>query len=206
MFEHIKKKLERNDFEVFIAQNSAEARELVLKRILPGTKAKKISYGNSLTVKSTGIFEDMMKNPDLEFIEVFPSNASPDEITQLKRDALQSDLFFSGTNAVTEEGQLVNLDSLGNRVAGITFGPKHVVIMVGRNKIVPTLDDAIDRIKGIAAPANARRLKKDTPCAKTGKCDDCNSPDRICNTWTITEKSKPVGRIQIVIIDEDLGL
>jgi L-lactate utilization protein LutB len=147
-----------------------------------------------------------MKDRNLEFIEVTPSDVSPEEKTQLRRDALQSDLFFSGTNAVTEKGQLVNLDSLGNRVAGITFGPKHVVIIVGRNKIVPTLDDAIDRIKCIAAPTNAKRLKKDTPCAKTGKCDDCNSPDRICNTWTITEKSKPVGRIRIVIINEDLGL
>lgn len=206
MFEYIKKNLERNDFEVFIARNSAEARELVLKRILPGTKAKKISYGDSLTVRSTGIFEDIKKDPNLEFIEVFPSDASPEEEAQLRRDALQSELFFSGTNAVTEGGQLVNLDSLGNRVAGITFGPKHVVIMVGRNKIVPSLDDAIDRIKNIAAPANARRKKKNTPCAKTGKCEDCDSSDRICNIWTITEKSKPVGRIRIVIIDEDLGL
>lgn len=206
MFEYIKKNLERNNFEVFITRNSAEARELVLKRILPETKAKIISYGDSLTVRATGIFEDIKKAPNLEFIEVFPSDASLEEEAQLRRDALQSELFFSGTNAVTEEGQLVNLDSLGNRVAGITFGPKHVVIMVGRNKIVPTLDDAIDRIKGIAAPANARRKKKNTPCAKTGKCEDCDSPDRICNIWTITEKSKPVGRIRIVIIDEDLGL
>jgi L-lactate utilization protein LutB len=206
MFENITKNLERNDFEVFIARNSAEARELVLKKILPEVRAKKISYGDSLTVRSTGIFEILTNDPDLEFIEVFPTDASPDEEAQLRRDALQSDLFFSGTNAVTEEGQLVNLDSLGNRVAGITFGPKHVVIMVGRNKIVPTLDDAIDRVKNIAAPANARRKNKNTPCATTGECEDCSSADRICNIWTITEKSKPVGRIRIVIIDEDLGL
>ncbi|MDZ7599242.1 MAG: lactate utilization protein [Desulfobacterales bacterium] len=116
------------------------------------------------------------------------------------------DLFFTGSNAVTEHGQLVNLDMQGNRVAALAFGPKKVVVLVGRNKIVPDIASAMARIKRYAAPANAMRLDKQTPCAKTGRCEDCRSPGRICNTWTITEKSWPTGRVTVILINADLGL
>ena len=104
---------------------------------------------------------------------------------------------------MTETGKLVNLDMYGNRIAAITFGPKHVVILVGRNKIVPDVDEAMFRIKNYAAPINAMRLDKKTPCVKTSYCEE--SSDRICNTWTITEKSFPKGRIKIILINEDMG-
>ena len=94
----------------------------------------------------------------------------------------------------------------GNRVAGITFGPRNVIILAGRNKVVPDLEDAMLRVKNYAAPANAMRLDKKTPCVKTSICEECRSPERICNTWTITEKSFPKGRIKVVLINEDLGL
>ena len=100
----------------------------------------------------------------------------------------------------------MNLDMTGNRVAAITFGPKNVIILVGRNKIVPDDEEASYRIKDYAAPANAMRLDKKTPCVKTSYCEDCKSPDRVCNTWTITEKSFPKGRIKIVLINDVLGL
>jgi len=93
----------------------------------------------------------------------------------------------------------------GNRIAAITFGPKNVVILVGRNKIVPDVKEAMFRIKNYAAPINAMRLDKKTPCVKTSCCEDCKSPDRICNTWTITEKSFPRGRVKVVLINEDMG-
>jgi hypothetical protein len=115
-------------------------------------------------------------------------------------------MFLTGTNAITIKGQLVNLDMIGNRVAGIAFGPKKVIIFVGVNKIVETIDEAMTRIKSIAAPMNAiRHTDLKTPCQKTGKCMECNSPHRICNTWLITEKAYPQGRIKIIIIDEKLG-
>jgi hypothetical protein len=123
-----------------------------------------------------------------------------------RRRSLLVDLFITGTNAVTETGKLVNLDMTGNRVAGITFGPRNVIILAGRNKVVPDIEDAMQRIKNYAAPANAMRLDKKTPCVKTSICEECRSLDRICNTWTITEKSFPKGRIKIVLINEDLGL
>ena len=133
-------------------------------------------------------------------------NISSDVSLERRRQALLTDLFITGTNAVTEYGQLVNLDMIGNRVGAITFGPKSVVVMVGRNKIVPDLEEAMLRIKNTVAPANAMRLDKKTPCAKTSHCVECSSPDRICNTWTITEKSFPKERIKVVLINEDLGL
>jgi hypothetical protein len=122
-----------------------------------------------------------------------------------RRQSLLVDLFITSSNAVTESGQLVNLDMYGNRIGGITFGPKHVIILVGRNKIVGDLKDAIYRVKNYAAPVNAMRLDKKTPCVKTSYCEECKSPDRICNTWTITEKSFPKGRVRVVLINQDLG-
>jgi hypothetical protein len=116
------------------------------------------------------------------------------------------DLYLTGTNAVTEDGQLVNLDMIGNRVAAITFGPRKVVVVVGRNKVVPDLETAMYRIKDYAAPANTMRLDMKTPCVKTSVCADCSSPARICNYWTITEKSFPKHRIAVILINEDLGL
>jgi hypothetical protein len=114
-------------------------------------------------------------------------------------------MFFTGTNALLETGVLVNLDMVGNRVAALTFGPRRVVVLAGRNKIVPDLEAAERRIKEYAAPINAVRLAKRTPCVKTFRCHDCRSPDRICNTWTITEKSFPKARITVVLINQDLG-
>ena len=122
-----------------------------------------------------------------------------------RRQALLVDLFITSTNAVTESGQLVNLDMIGNRIGGITFGPINVIILVGRNKIVADLKEAIFRVKNYVAPANAMRLDKKTPCVKTAYCEECKSPDRICNTWTITEKSFPKGRVKVVLINQDLG-
>ena len=203
--ENLKKSLEENNFEVFLANNSSEAKAIVQKEILPKTGAKSVSWGGSLTFTDTGLYDDIKNNPDLEVLDVYDKNLSDEEKNKLRRRALLVDLFITGTNAVTETGSLVNLDMYGNRVAGITFGPKHVIILVGRNKIVPDLEEAMFRIKNYAAPVNTMRLDKKTPCARTSCCEDCKSPDRICNTWAITEKSFPRGRIKIVLINEDIG-
>ena len=139
-------------------------------------------------------------------IDTLDKTISFDEQMERRRRSLLVDFFITGTNAVTEDGQLVNLDMLGNRVAALTFGPRHVVVLLGRNKIVPSLEEAMFRVKNIAAPANAMRLDKKTPCVKTSYCEECKSPERICNTWTITEKSFPKGRVRVVLINQDLGL
>ncbi|MBU4311449.1 MAG: lactate utilization protein [Candidatus Omnitrophica bacterium] len=203
--EDLKESLEENNFEVFLVNSSSEAKEIVQKEILPKTGAKTVSWGGSLTFTETGLYDDIKNNPDLEVLDVYDKNLSDEEKNELRREALLVDLFITGTNAVTETGNLVNLDMYGNRVAAIAFGPKYVVILVGRNKIVTDLEDAMFRIKNYAAPVNSMRLDKKTPCIKTSFCEECKSPDRICNTWTITEKSFPKGRIKIVLINEDLG-
>ncbi|MFC1896258.1 lactate utilization protein [Thermodesulfobacteriota bacterium] len=204
--DQVKKALEGNGFEVFIAENGEEARDQVLEKILPATNPKIISWGGSQTFIATGLFDSLKSRTDMKVLDTFDASASAEEVLERRRRALLVDLFLTGTNAVTESGMLVNLDMVGNRVAAITFGPRHVVILAGRNKIVPDLEEAVARIKDYAAPANAMRLDKKTPCAATSHCEDCGSPERICNSWTITEKSFPKGRIRIVLINEELGL
>ncbi|MFH1350631.1 MAG: lactate utilization protein [Pseudomonadota bacterium] len=159
-----------------------------------------------MTVLATGICDELKADPNLEILDTYDRKTPQEQFVELRRKALHVDLFFSSTNAVTELGQLVNLDMIGNRVSAITFGPKHVVIFVGRNKIVSDLDEAMYRIKNYVAPTNAMRLNMKTPCVETSYCEDCKSPNRICNTWGITEKSFPKGRVKIVLINEDLGL
>lgn len=201
----VKKALEANNFEAFVAETAPKARQIVEEGILPKIKAKSVSWGGSMTFMATGLYDAMRKDRKLKVLDVFDKNKPREEVAEMRRRALLVDLFITGTNAVTETGKLVNLDMYGNRVGAITFGPKHVVILVGRNKIVPDVDEAMWRIKDYAAPVNAMRLDKKTPCVKTSCCEDCRSPDRICNTWTITEKSYPKKRIKVVLINRDLG-
>jgi L-lactate utilization protein LutB len=202
----VKKALEDNNFEVFVADNAADASKIVQEEILPKIGAKTVSWGGSMTFMATGLYNSIKDNPNLEILDTFNKSLSGEEKIELRRRSLLVDLFVTGTNAITEMGQLVNLDMIGNRIGGITFGPKHVIILVGRNKIVSDLEDAMYRIMNYVAPANAMRLDKKTPCVKTSHCEECKSPDRICNTWTITEKSYPKGRVKVVLINEDLGL
>jgi L-lactate utilization protein LutB len=202
----LKEVLEANNFEVHIAENVERAKKIVLEDILPKSGAKSISWGGSMTYVQTGLYKELKNHPGLEILDTYEQGVAPKEMYERRRRALLVDLFITGTNAVTETGKLVNLDMTGNRVGAITFGPRSVVILMGRNKIVPDIEDAMVRIKNYAAPANAMRLDKKTPCVKTSACEECRSPDRICNSWTITEKSYPKGRIKVILINEDLGL
>jgi hypothetical protein len=196
-----------NNFAVYLANDCREAKKLVMEDILPGIGPQTVSWGDSMTLHATGILEEIKRNPDIDLIETFAENVPREELIERRRQALLTDLFFTGSNAVTETGKLVNLDMIGNRVGAITFGPSNVIILAGRNKIVAGVENAMGRIKSYAAPANAiRHAGLKTPCRTTSYCMDCKSPHRICNTWTITEKSFPKGRIRVVLINEDLGL
>ncbi len=203
---HVKEQLERNNFEVHIAETSQEAHLIFTKTIFPNLVAKSASYADSKTMQQTGVIEFLKKQHSLKFIDTFnPDDSWKEQITH-RKEALTTDLFVTGTNALTESGLLVNLDMIGNRVAALAFGPRNIVLFIGKNKIVKNLDDAFKRVKEIAAPINAKHHENlKVPCQKTGKCSDCSSPHRICNTWTITEKSYPKHRIKIILINEDLG-
>lgn len=159
-----------------------------------------------MTMVAAGVLDTMERQSGVEIIRTFEAGVPRSELIERRRRALLVDLFVSGVNAVTEKGQLVNLDMIGNRTGGIAFGPRHVVLFIGRNKIAPDLPAAMERVRNQAAPLNAIRHGFDTPCAHTGRCADCDSPQRICNTWSIIEKSHPPGRIRIVLINADLGL
>lgn len=203
--ERVKEALEDNNFEVYTVDRAEDARQLVLETLIPATGAQSVSFGGSVTVASTGIYKAIKQLPNLRVLDTCDWSVPREEMLERRRQSLHVDLFITSTNAVTESGVLVNLDMVGNRVAALTFGPKHVILVVGRNKITPDVEQAMHRTRNYAAPVNVMRLNKKTPCAKTAYCGDCKSPDRICNTWTITEKSFPKGRVKIVLVNEDLG-
>src|SRR6056297_3349561 len=201
-----KKALEKNGFDVYQVESKKDANKIFFNDILTQINPKIVSYGDSMSAESTGILEDLKKMEGIKFIEPFDENASRKEQIQASKDALQGDLFIAGSNAVTKTGLLVNLDMVGNRIAGITFGPRKVVLIIGKNKITKDLENAMERVKKIAPKNAARYPDLNLPCQKTGKCMDCSSPNRICNSWLITEKSYPKGRIKIIFVEEDLGL
>ena len=197
--------LSGNHFSAHIVPNAAAAAALVLSTILPQTKAKVVSYGGSMTLAATNLPAALARMPEVTVIDTLDHGASPEELYERRRQALLADLFLTGTNAVTEDGALVNLDMIGNRACAVAFGPKHVAVVVGRNKIVPDVAAAMARIKNFAAPVNALRLSKKTPCVATSHCEDCGSPQRICNVWTIAEKCFPRGRVSVILVNQDLG-
>ena len=203
----LKAALESNNFEVYLADDRQAAGRIVIEDIIPKLNAKSISWGGSMTFLSAdGLYDKLKGNQAFEVLDTFDKSGTSEEMLERRRQALLVDLFITGTNAVTEIGQLVNLDMIGNRICALTFGPKWVILLIGRNKLVANLEEAMYRTKNYAAPANSIRLDKKTPCTKTSYCEECKSPDRICNTWTITEKSFPKGRVKVVLINEDLGL
>ena len=196
----------KNHFNFFVANHTEEARDTVLNKIIPKLNIKTASWGDSITVMETRILEELNKSKHIKFLQTFDEQISQKEIIQRRREALGVDLFITGSNSLTEKGQLVNLDMVGNRIAPMIFGPKHVIIIVGKNKIVSNISEAMDRIRNYVAPRNAKRHQLKTPCVFTGKCMDCQDNNRICNAWSIIEKSYPPGRITIVLINRNLGL
>ena len=178
--------LRRRGFEAEFAPDGASAAEIVMKEAEGATS---VGWGGSETLKQIGVRDRLA--------------ASGKEI---RDHQLAMDLFLLSANAVTSDGRIVNIDGNGNRVAASISGPKRVVYVVGRNKIVDGgVDEAIARIKRCACPPNTRRLGKKTPCAATGVCADCDSPDRICKVTAVFDR-RPTGMpTKVVVVDEDLG-
>lgn len=197
--------LRKNNFAAHVVANAVQAKELVLSTLLPESKAVSVAFGGSMTLVDSGIYAGVKSAAGLTVFDTYDKTLSPTDMIELRRQALLVDLFITGANAVTEQGTLVNLDGTGNRVAALTFGPKKVIVVVGRNKLCPDEYSAMERVRELAAPVNAIRLSRKTPCATTLHCEDCSSPDRICNTWVLTRKSSIKERIEVVLVNEDLG-
>ncbi len=202
-------RLARNNIPAYYVEDRAEAREVVLSMIPKGAV---VGYGDSLTLRQIGVVDALERGP-YTFLNPWKPGNTVEENIRLKRRALTSDVFVTGTNALTLDGKIVNVDGHGNRVAAMLFGPDAVIVVVGINKVVRDLDEAMERIRHQAAPLNvARHTEFDPmpPCGITGACSDCSSPWRICNKTVIIERQYANDRydpvLSVIIVGEELGL
>ena len=204
--------LEKNNIKAFYAEDCKKAAEIAKSLLKSGDT---VSFGGSVTLKECGIME-LINCGEYNLLDRSKEGLTKEDIEKIYRDAFSADAYFSGTNAITENGELYNVVGNGKRVNAIMFGPASVIIVAGYNKIVKNLDEAVKRVKEIAAPKNCVRLSKNTYCAKCGKCvslnlenpqmtDGCDSDDRICRLYTVTGKQKAEGRIKVIIVGEQLG-
>ncbi len=163
-----------------------------------------IGVGDSKTLEKLGIY-DLLRNSNCHFLDKYRPDITKEEKAKLYRDNFSADIFLSGINAITLEGRILNLDGNGSRVAPIIFGPDKVFLITGTNKIVANDEEAIKRIKEIAAPLDAKRLAKKTPCVKTGTCRDCKSSDKICNYYSIIQGQFDSQRIKVLLVEGEYG-
>lgn len=202
MNESVKKtieSLEKNGFKAAYFDDSDSAVKYLMENINNGAT---VGIGGSMTVKSLEIPEKLIERGNTVYFHWLES--TPEGMDKARENAAKADVYLASTNALTEEGQLVNIDGCGNRVASMIFGPKKVYILCGVNKITKNLDAALQRIKDNAYK-NARRLKLDTPCAFTEKCADCRSPKRMCSVTTIIERRPYKTAFEVILIGQELG-
>ncbi len=192
-------KLKKRGFEARVFENANEANAFVKELI---GKGESVTWGGSMTIRDMGLTEALKKEGYLTFDR---DEIPPSERAAFVREHFFSDWYLMSANALTEEGELLNLDGMGNRVASLIYGPRHVIVIAGANKIVPSLEDAYKRVREIAAPKNAQRFSIQTPCKKTGACANCLSPDTICSQMVYTRTCRPQGRIYVLLVNETLG-
>lgn len=194
------KALSLRHFDAYYCASSSEAAEKILS-LIPKTDV--VSWGGSMTMEALGVI-DRVKKGGWRVIDRSTAQSQGEKI-EIMRRALLCDTYLTGANAISEDGEIVNVDGNGNRVAAMTFGPKSVIVACGMNKVVKTAEDAISRARNTAAPVNAQRFDIRTPCKTTGSCADCKSTDSICSYIVRTRLCKPAGRIKVVLVGEALG-
>lgn len=195
------KNLRNRHFDAWYCDTKEDALAKVLELIPQGAK---IGWGGVLSAQQIGLF-DALRSGNYDLLDRDLCKTQ-EEREQMMKDALFSDVFLTGANGLSLDGQMVNIDGTGNRVGAIIYGPKKVIVIAGMNKVCDTLEEAVKRAREVAAPLNMMRFMKDTPCAATGKCGDCKAEGCICNQIVITRHCRPVGRIQFVLVGEQLGL
>ena len=194
------KNLQGRGFDACYCKSGEEAREKALEWIKEGSS---VAWGGSMTIRDIGLTEAVNKG-NYQAIDRDAAE-TPEEKQKAAMDALSADYFLTSANGVSEDGQLVNVDGNGNRVAAIVFGPKYVIVVAGMNKVVRTAEDAMVRARTVAAPLNQQRFSKNTPCTLTGVCGDCKSPECICNLLLTTRYCRPAGLIKVILVGEELG-
>ena len=200
IIEKLKGNLEKRNIELIFLEKKELLEEKIGEFI---TKGDTVTFGGSTTLEETGIL-DFFRRGNYNFLD---RNAckTREEKDEIYRKAYLADHYFLSANAVTLDGEIMNVDGYGNRISAMTFGPKQVFIVIGINKLVNNLKEAEDRIKIYAGPMDAKKLDKKTPCVSTGECMDCKSPDRICNKYLVYRREPIPNRMKVILINEILG-
>ena len=198
--EIIVKNLTSHGFEAYYCEDKEAALAKALELIPKGAT---VGWGGAMSAQQIGLLDAMNEG---EYNAIDRDKApNMEEREKAMRACLQADYFITGANALSIDGQMVNIDGMGNRVAAIVYGPKYVVVIAGMNKVVDSLEAAVVRARTVAAPANKQRFPMQTPCAVTGVCGNCKT-EGICNQMLITRNSKPISRIKVILVGEDFGL
>ena len=193
--------INKNNMEGVYAGDRREALNEILKRIPPNAT---VTHGGSYTLQEIGI-TDILRNGEYRYLRrEVPANEREDRDVQIK--GFSSDVYLTSVNAITTAGELIALDGIGNRVSSLFFGPRKVLVVAGKNKIVNSLDDGIRRLKEYAAPVHAKRRGWDLPCTKTGTCVECRDPKRICNKLAVLQYERDRERTTVILVGEDLGI
>jgi len=193
--------LEKNNIEAYYVEDNNALIEKISGFLKEGDT---VSVGGSMTLFETGVIE-FLRNGKFNFLDRYAEGLNSNDMKDIYRKTFSADAYFVSSNAITEKGELYNVDGNGNRVAAMIYGPDNVIVIVGTNKIVRDVQEAIARNREYAAPANAKRLNRDTPCAKVGYCMDCSSKERICNDYVLIRRQGQKGRIKVIIVGKELG-
>ena len=194
------KGMEKRHMEGYYCETSEEAKALALS-LVPADST--VSFGGSITLNETGVLAALRERTDIKLFDRDNANG-PEEVKQIMHDALSCDYYFMSSNAITHDGELVNIDGNGNRVAALIYGPENVVVIAGMNKIVKDVEEGISRTRNVAAPPNCVRLNKNTPCSVNGVCGNCLA-DTICDQIVITRASRMPKRLKVILVGEELG-
>ena len=199
--EQVIKNLKKRHMDGYYCKTPQEAVSLASSLMSAGSS---VTWGGCMTMKEIGLLDEIKSRHDLVVMDRADAK-TPDEVDALYRKAFSADTFIMSANAITLEGELLNIDGTGNRVAALIYGPKQVLVIAGMNKVCKDLGEAMTRVRNIASPPNCIRLDKKTPCASTGVCGDCLSADCICNQIVTTRNSRDPQRIKVILVEGSWG-
>jgi L-lactate utilization protein LutB len=193
--------LRKNNMQAFYIENKEQLVDKIKELIDEGTT---VTCGGSMTLFETGVMEHL-RSGRYHLLDRYKPELTPEQVREIYVAAFSSDTYICSSNAITEEGELYNVDGNSNRVAAMIYGPKSVIVVAGYNKIVKDIDEAVARVQSIAAPANAVRLNCKTPCVEVGHCTSCKSKDRICCNYVVMSQQRHKDRIKVIIVGEEFG-
>lgn len=194
------KNLRSRHFDAWYCEDREAALKKALELIPEGAS---VGWGGSMSVTDIGLIDAVRNGP---YKAIDRDRCAPEDKVKTMKQAMLADVFLTSANALSLDGQMVNIDGTGNRVAAIVYGPESVLVIAGMNKVADTLEEAVRRARTVASPMNAQRFSVQTPCSVTGTCGDCKCQDSVCNQILITRHCRPAGRIKFIIVGEDLGL